>query len=73
MEYSIHPYNRNNGSMIPNRGYQHIVSTGFYLEFGPLSVQFKQNITSVKIKALMDFGMDIILRFGQNDIGFGID
>ena len=38
---SRHPYNRNNGSMIPNRGYQHIVSTGFYLEFGPLSVQFK--------------------------------
>ena len=29
IEYnSRHPYNRNNGSMIPNRGYQHIISPG---------------------------------------------
>ena len=27
---SHHPYNRNNGSMIPNRGYQHILSAGIY-------------------------------------------
>ena len=27
---SRHPYNRNNGSMIPNRGYQHILSAGIY-------------------------------------------
>ncbi|MEL1232237.1 MAG: hypothetical protein VXA26_13080, partial [Candidatus Neomarinimicrobiota bacterium] len=27
IEYnSHHPYNRNNGTMIPNRGYQHIIS-----------------------------------------------
>ena len=38
---SHHPYNRNNGSMIPNRGYQHIISSGIYLEIGPLSVQLK--------------------------------
>ena len=25
---SNHPYNRNNGTMIPNRGYQHIISPG---------------------------------------------
>lgn len=42
IEYnSRHPYNRNNGSMIPNRGYQHIISPGIYFELGPLSVQFK--------------------------------
>ena len=38
---SRHPYNRNNGSMIPNRGYQHIVSAGIYAEIGPLSIQLK--------------------------------
>ena len=40
IEYnSSHPYNRNNGSMIPNRGYQHIFSSGIYVELGPLSIQ----------------------------------
>ena len=33
---SHHPYNRNNGSMGPNRGYQHILSAGIYAEIGPL-------------------------------------
>ena len=42
MEYSSHhPYSRNNGSMIPNRGYQQLVSFGFFAELGPLSIQFK--------------------------------
>jgi len=38
---SHHPYNRNNGSMIPSRGYQHLFSAGIYLELGPLSIQIK--------------------------------
>ena len=38
---SHHPYNRNNGSMINNRGYQQLISAGIYLELGPLSVQLK--------------------------------
>ena len=42
IEYnSRHPYNRNNGTMIPNRGYQHIISPGFFFKMGPLSIQFK--------------------------------
>mgnify|MGYP001329343771 CR=1 FL=1 len=42
LEYNAHhPYNRNNGSMIPNRGYQHIVSPGLYFKVGPLSIKFK--------------------------------
>ena len=42
MEYSSHhPYSRNNGSMIPNRGYQQLISFGFHAELGPLSIQFK--------------------------------
>jgi len=36
---SHHPYNRNNGSLIPNRGYQHRLSFGFYTRIGPLSIQ----------------------------------
>ena len=38
---SHHPYNRNNGSMITNTGYQQLVSAGLYLELGPLSIQLK--------------------------------
>ena len=38
---SHHPYNRNNGSMIPARGYQQLISAGLHLEIGPLSIQFK--------------------------------
>ncbi len=38
---TTHPYNRNNGTMIPNRGYQHIVSPGIFLKLGPLSIKFK--------------------------------
>ena len=35
------PYNRNNGTMIPNRGYQHIISPGIFIKLGPLEMQFK--------------------------------
>jgi hypothetical protein len=38
---SHHPYNRNNGSMVPNRGFQNLISLGFYAELGPLSIQLK--------------------------------
>ena len=38
---SHHPYNRNNGTMIPNRGYQHIISPGIFIRTGPLSIQLK--------------------------------
>ena len=42
IEYnSHHPYNRNNGTMLPNRGYQHIISPGIFIKTGPLTIQFK--------------------------------
>ena len=42
MEFnSNHPYNRNNGTMIPNKGYQHIISPGIFFKLGPLSIQLK--------------------------------
>ena len=33
------PYSRNDGSMIPNVGFQQLLSFGFYFEYGPLSIQ----------------------------------
>ncbi len=36
-----YPIKVNNGSMIPNRGYQHIFSPGIYFKAGPLHVQLK--------------------------------
>ena len=42
IEYNTHhPYNRNNGTMVPNKGYQHIVSPGIFIKTGPLTIQFK--------------------------------
>jgi len=38
---SNHPYNRNNGSMIPNRGYQQLISAGLYAKIGLLSINLK--------------------------------
>ena len=69
---SKHPYNRNNGSMIPNRGLQTILSGGIFLKAGPLSIQLKPNTTLLKIKTLMVFGKDIILLYGRKDIDYGI-
>ena len=38
---SNHPYNRNNGTMIPNKGYQHVISPGLYAKIGPLEITLK--------------------------------
>ncbi len=38
---SNHPYNRNNGTMIPNKGFQHILSLGLYAKIGPLYITIK--------------------------------
>ena len=53
---SHHPYNRNNGSMIPNRGYQHIVSAGLYSRIGPLSIQLKPEHLYSQNKDFEGFG-----------------
>ena len=53
---SHHPYNRNNGSMIPNRGYQHIISAGIYAELGPLSIQIKPESLISQNKDFEGFG-----------------
>jgi hypothetical protein len=38
---SNHPYGWNDGAMIPAKGYQTMISGGFYLKYGPLSIQFR--------------------------------
>ena len=53
---SLHPYNRNNGSMVPNRGYQHIISAGIYAEIGPLSIQLKPEYLYSENKDFEGFG-----------------
>ena len=41
-EYSSHhPYNRNNGSMIPSKGFQQLISFGGFLKLGPLEILIK--------------------------------
>ena len=56
MEYSSHhPYSRNNGSMIPNRGYQQLISFGFYAELGPLSIQFKPEVVYAENRNFQGF------------------
>ena len=53
---SHHPYNRNNGSMGPNRGYQNIISAGIYAEIGPLSIQLKPEYLYSENKDFEGFG-----------------
>ncbi|WP_299353547.1 capsule assembly Wzi family protein [Mucilaginibacter sp.] len=38
---SDHPYGWNDGAMIPAKGYQTMISGGFYVKFGPLSIQLR--------------------------------
>ena len=53
---SHHPYNRNNGSMIANRGYQHIISAGIFAEVGPLSIQLRPEHLFSENKDFEGFG-----------------
>ena len=65
IEYnSHHPYNRNNGSMVPNRGYQHIISAGIYFELGPLSIQLKPEQLFTENKDFQGFGEGEIEHYG---------
>ncbi|MES2427328.1 MAG: capsule assembly Wzi family protein [Bacteroidota bacterium] len=38
---SDHPYGWNDGLMIPAKGYQTLISGGFFTQIGPLSIQFR--------------------------------
>lgn len=50
-----HPYSLNDGSMIPAKGYQTLVSGGFFTRFGPLSIQFKPELVWAENKRFSTF------------------
>jgi len=50
-----HPYSLNDGAMIPARGYQTIVSGGFYAKFGSLSLQLRPEVVYAENKPFKTF------------------
>ncbi|HEY0668705.1 MAG TPA: capsule assembly Wzi family protein [Sphingobacteriaceae bacterium] len=68
--YYTLPYNtRNDGSMIPAKGYQAVISPGVFMRYGPLSVQFKPEYTIAANekfdgKAVLFSTADLPSRFG---------
>lgn len=52
---SHHPYGWNDGAMIPARGYQTMLSGGFYARFGPLSIQLRPEFVYAQNKSFDGF------------------
>jgi hypothetical protein len=52
---SHHPYGWNDGSMIPARGYQTMLSGGFFLKVGPLSIQLRPEFVYAQNKSFDGF------------------
>ena len=50
-----HPYSLNDGAMIPARGYQTMVSGGFYAQYGPLSIQIQPEYVFAENKDFQGF------------------
>lgn len=53
---SHNPYGWNDGAMIPARGYQTLVSGGFFAKFGPLSIQLKPELVYAQNSAFQGYG-----------------
>ncbi|MFD2203784.1 capsule assembly Wzi family protein [Shivajiella indica] len=54
-EYAFGP---NNGAMIPNRGFQHILSAGFYLQEGKFSIQIQPELLLAQNKDYLGFPIE---------------
>lgn len=52
---SNYPYGWNDGAMIPSRGYETMVSGGFYFKLGPLSVQLRPEYVYAANKPFVGF------------------
>jgi hypothetical protein len=50
-----HPYGWNDGPMIPAKGLQTITSAGFFMQYGPLSVQFKPEFLYAENSSFVTF------------------
>lgn len=70
--YNGHPSNnRNDGAMIPAKGYQSIVSAGFYAKAGPLSVQIRPEYVFAGNAKFREYSShsgsaDLPVRFGDD-------
>lgn len=51
-----HPYSLNDGEMIPARGYQTMVSGGFFAKLGPLTLQLRPEYVYAQNSAFDGFG-----------------
>ncbi|MFI5451835.1 capsule assembly Wzi family protein [Pedobacter sp. UC225_61] len=49
-----HPYGWNDGAMVPAKGYQTLVSAGFYAKLGPLSIQLKPEFVFAQNKDFVE-------------------
>ncbi len=64
-----HPYGWNDGVMIPAKGYQTMLSGGFYGEYGPLTVQVKPELVIANNSSFEEFPekhYDVIWKFYYN-------
>ena len=52
---SKHPFGWNDGSMIPARGYQTMISGGLFVRFGPLSVQLRPELVYAENRSFEGF------------------
>lgn len=70
--YYGHPsYNRNDGAMIPAKGYQSLISAGIFAKIGPLSIQMKPEYVFAENEEFNEFNSyfgtaDLPVRFGMN-------
>lgn len=69
---SDHPYGWNDGPMIPAKGYQTMVSGGFYLRFGPLSIQLRPEFVYAANPAFNGYasghtGQDLVNYYYQSN------
>jgi len=55
---SDHPYGWNDGAMIPSRGYQTMISGGFFAKLGPFTIQLRPEYVYAQNKRFNGFGVD---------------
>jgi hypothetical protein len=55
---SDHPYGWNDGAMIPAKGYQTMISGGFFVKFGPLSIQLRPEFVYAANPSFNGFATD---------------
>ncbi|MDP2414312.1 capsule assembly Wzi family protein [Daejeonella sp.] len=70
--YNGHPsYSRNDGAMIPAKGYQSLVSVGFFAKAGPISVQIRPEYVFAGNGTFREYrshlgSADLPVRFGKD-------